>query len=81
MTRKERTMRTDNALAYDLSTIIKKWAAEKAGTMSAEHVQAVVQQAVNTLADEFGGTELRWINEAVDEYQGVSIQLHEVWTN
>jgi hypothetical protein len=74
-------MRTDNALAYDLATIIKKWTAEKTRTKGAEHVQAIVHEALKTLAGEFGGTDLGWIAIAVDEYEGVSIQLHEVWTN
>lgn len=35
-------MRTDDALSYDLSTIIKKWSAEKAITSGVEHIQADV---------------------------------------
>ena len=74
-------MRTDDALTYDLSTIIKKWSAEKARTKSAEQVQAVVHETLRTLAAEFGGDDMDWIAVAVAEYQGIDIQLHEVWTN
>ncbi|MFO1045395.1 MAG: hypothetical protein U0941_26755 [Planctomycetaceae bacterium] len=74
-------MRTDDALTYDLSTIIKKWSAEKARTKSVEHVQAVVHKTLRTLAVEFAGDDMEWIAVAVGEYQGVDIQLNEVWTN
>jgi len=74
-------MRTGNALAYDLATIIKKWAAEKSAVLGAEQTQAIVQDALKALNSEFGGDSLGWIEMAVDEYQGVSIQLHEVWVD
>jgi hypothetical protein len=71
-------MRTEDALAYDLSTIIKKWSADKAKMTGAEQVQAIVHSVLRTLAVEFGGDGMDWLSIAIEEYQDVDTRTYEV---